>query len=86
MCYSDYDGDELCATVVVDTWNPAGVNMPTVFSTPQSILAAVDDLAIQFNKEVNLCMCHFLPALIQPPLPPFCLCVCLRTFAQCMPV
>ena len=49
MCYSDYDGDELCATVVVDTWNPAGVHMPTVFSTPQSILAAIDDLAIQFN-------------------------------------
>ena len=29
--------------------------MPSVFTNPKAILAAVDDLAISLNKEVNLC-------------------------------
>ncbi len=76
---SDYDGDELCATVVVDTWNPAGVHMPTVFSNPQSILAAMDDLAIQFNKEVNLCATSCPRSVCPPCRLYFCACVSTRS-------
>ncbi len=82
MCeayHSDYDGEELCATVVVDTWNPAGVHMPTVFSTPQSILAAVDHLAIQFNKEVNLCATSCPRLVCRPCRLSVCACVSARS-------
>ena len=52
---SDNDGDELCIRDVNHSWNPEGVIMPSVFTNPKAILAAVDDLAISLNKEVNLC-------------------------------
>ena len=52
---SDNDGDELCTRDVNHSWNPEDVIMPSVFTNPKAILAAVDDLAISLNKEVNLC-------------------------------
>ncbi len=52
---SDNDGDELCTRDVNHSWNPEGVIMPSVFTNPKAILAAVDDLAISLNKEVYLC-------------------------------
>ena len=64
---SDNDGDELCTRDVNHSWNPEGVIMPSVFSNPKAILAAVDDLAISLNKEVNLCA--IAPA--HSPIPAF---------------
>jgi hypothetical protein len=53
---SDNDGDDLCDEVVGPSWNPEGVAMPTSFTNTKAILAAVDNLAIHFNKEVSFCV------------------------------